>query len=80
MLNFSLFLSSLAKPQQYVQVFLSQGVGMGIGAGLTFIPTVSIGVHHFRRRKAFATGIIMSGSSIGAVVYPISTCRLYTSS
>ncbi|KDR74762.1 hypothetical protein GALMADRAFT_157350 [Galerina marginata CBS 339.88] len=67
----SLFLLSLAKPQQYFQVFLSQGVGMGIGLGFTFVPTVSIVVHHFNRKKVLATGIVMSGTSLGAVVFPI---------
>jgi len=67
----SLFLLSLAKPQKYFQVFLSQGLGMGIGLGLTFVPTVSLTVHHFRRRKVLATGIVMSGSSLGAIVFPL---------
>ncbi|KAF8148395.1 MFS general substrate transporter [Crassisporium funariophilum] len=69
--TFSLFMLSLAKPQQYHQVFLSQGLGMGLGLGFTFVPTISIAVHHFRRRKALATGVILSGSSAGAVVFPI---------
>jgi len=68
---FSLFMLSLAKPQQYFEVFLSQGLGLGIGLGCTFIPTVSIAVHHFSRRKVLATGIVMSGSSLGAVIFPI---------
>ncbi|KAH9474883.1 Aspyridones efflux protein apdF [Psilocybe cubensis] len=59
-------------PQQYLEVFLSQGVGMGLGLGLTFVPTLSLTVHHFRRRKVLATGIAMSGSSLGAVLFPIS--------
>ncbi|CAA7270135.1 unnamed protein product [Cyclocybe aegerita] len=69
--TFSLFMLSLAKPQEYYQVFLSQGVGMGLGLGFTFVPTVSIVVHHFRRRKALATGVALSGSSIGAIIFPI---------
>ncbi|KAF4612691.1 hypothetical protein D9613_011773 [Agrocybe pediades] len=72
----SLFLLSLAKPQRYFEVFLSQGVGMGIGAGLAFIASVSVSLHHFRRRKALATGIVMSGSSIGAIIYPIMINKL----
>ncbi|KAF9539781.1 MFS general substrate transporter [Agrocybe pediades] len=71
-----LFLSSLAKPQQYIPLFLSQGIGMGIGLGLTFIPSVSVVIHHFRQRRAFATGIVTSGSTIGAVVYPIMINKL----
>lgn len=63
---------SLVKPQQYIQVFLSQGVGMGLGLGLSFVPAVSVVVHHFRGSKVLVTGIIMSGSSLGAAVFPIS--------
>ncbi|KAJ7741262.1 MFS general substrate transporter [Mycena metata] len=64
---FSVFMLSLAKPHQYYQ-----GVGMGLGLGLTFVPTVSINVHHFKRRRGLAAGIGLSGSSVGATVFPIS--------
>ncbi|KAF8868817.1 MFS general substrate transporter [Gymnopilus junonius] len=67
----SLFMLSLAREQQYSDVFLSQAVGMGIGLGCTFIPTVSVVSHHFNERKVLATGIVMSGSSLGAVIFPI---------
>ncbi|KAJ3804240.1 MFS general substrate transporter [Lentinula aff. lateritia] len=70
--TFSLFMLSLAKPLQYYQIFLSQGLGMGIGLGLTFIPTISITVHHFHRRRGLASGIALSGSSIGGMIFPIS--------
>jgi len=68
---FSLFMLSLAKENQYYQIFLSQGVGMGIGLGLTFIPTVAITSHHFFRKRALASGISLSGSAVGAIVFPI---------
>ncbi|KAJ7130899.1 major facilitator superfamily domain-containing protein [Mycena filopes] len=68
---FSVFMLSLAKPHQYYQIFLSQGVGMGLGLGLTFVPTVSINAHHFKRRRGLAAGIGLSGSSVGATVFPI---------
>ncbi|KAJ7103759.1 MFS general substrate transporter [Mycena epipterygia] len=67
----SLFMLSLAKPFQYYQIFLSQGVGMGIGLGLTFVPTVSITVHHFNKRRGLASGIALSGGALGATVFPI---------
>ncbi|KAG5721998.1 Riboflavin transporter MCH5 [Termitomyces sp. T112] len=69
--SFSLFMLSLVKQQEYYQVFLSQGVGMGIGLGLTFVPSLSILVMHFERRRALASGLALSGSSIGAVIFPI---------
>lgn len=45
---------------------------MGIGLGLTFVPAVSITSHHFAKRRSLATGIVLSGSSAGATVFPIS--------
>ncbi|KDR74772.1 hypothetical protein GALMADRAFT_70573 [Galerina marginata CBS 339.88] len=74
----SLFSLSLAKPQEYVQIFLSQGLGMGLGMGFVFVPSLSITSHHFVRRKAFATGVAMTGVSLGAVIFPIS-CNLIAS-
>ncbi|KAJ6605972.1 MFS general substrate transporter [Mycena sp. CBHHK59/15] len=72
---FSVFMLSLAKPGQYYQMAhgkYSQGVGMGIGLGLTFLPTLGIVVHHFKRRRGLASGIVLSGSSVGATFFPIS--------
>ncbi|KAJ7108854.1 MFS general substrate transporter [Mycena crocata] len=68
---FSVFMLSLAKPMQYYQIFLSQGVGMGIGLGATFVPSISITVHHFSKRRGLASGVALSGSSVGATVFPI---------
>ncbi|KAF7341102.1 MFS general substrate transporter [Mycena venus] len=67
----SLFMLSLAKPLHYYQIFLSQGVGMGLGAGILFVPTVSITSHHFSKRRSLATGVVLSGISAGATVFPI---------
>lgn len=72
MTSLSIFMLSLAKPLHYYQIFLSQGVGMGIGAGFTFTPTLSNISHQFYERKALAGGIILSGTSAGALVFPIS--------
>ncbi|KAJ7436890.1 MFS general substrate transporter [Mycena galericulata] len=69
--TFSVFMLSLCKPGQYYQIFLAQALGMGIGLGLTFLPTVSIVVHHFKRRRGLASGIVLAGSSVGAVFFPI---------
>lgn len=52
---------SLADPRQYYQLFLSQGVGMGLGAGLMFVPALSVQTHYWRKRRALAMGIVLSG-------------------
>jgi MFS family permease len=51
---------------------------MGIGLGLTFLPSASIVTHYFRRRRALAGGIALSGSAVGGLIFPISeSIRLY---
>ncbi|KAH9920355.1 major facilitator superfamily domain-containing protein [Fomitopsis serialis] len=73
---FSIFMLSLARPGEYYQVFLAQAVGMGLGLGLTFLPSLSVVGHHFRTRRALAVGVAISGSSAGGIVFPIMLNRL----
>lgn len=42
--------------------------------GLIMVPSVACVGHYFRRRRAFALGIIASGSSIGGIVLPLQLC------
>lgn len=74
---FSVFMLSLAKPHQYYQIFLAQGIGMGIGMGLLFLPAISVTSHYFRRRRAAAMGVVLAGSSLGAVIYSIMLNNLF---
>ncbi|KAJ3782744.1 MFS general substrate transporter [Lentinula aff. detonsa] len=76
----SSFLLSLAQPHHYYQNFLAQGVGMGIGMGIIFLPTLSVTAHYFKRKRGLVMGIILSGSSVGAVVYPIMINHLFNGS
>ncbi|KAI0037013.1 major facilitator superfamily domain-containing protein, partial [Vararia minispora EC-137] len=78
--TFSIFMLSLVNRGQYYQVFLAQGIGMGLGQGLTFLPSLAIISHHFRRRRALATGIAVTGASAGGVIFPIMLNRLFHSS
>ncbi|KAF9463208.1 major facilitator superfamily domain-containing protein [Collybia nuda] len=68
---FSMFMLSLTQRGQYYQVFLSQAVGMGLGQSLLFLPSITIIGHHFKRRRALATGIALSGASVGGIIWPI---------
>ena len=56
-----------------VQIFLSQALGMGLGLGLTFIPTIGLTSHHWKRRRGFASGVALTGCSCGGIAIPIST-------
>jgi MFS family permease len=73
----SLFMLSLAQLNHYYQIFLCQGVGMGIGAGLLYVPALAIQAHHFRQRRALAMGIVVTGASMGGVVFPIMLNQLF---
>ncbi|KAG1754141.1 major facilitator superfamily domain-containing protein [Suillus lakei] len=69
--SFSLFMLSLSKPDQYYQIFLAQGVGLGIASGLMYVPSIAVVSHYFRRRRTLAMTFVASGSSLGAVIHPI---------
>lgn len=61
---------------EYWQVFLTQGIIVGIGAGLLMVPSVAILSTYFTTRLATATGLAAAGSSIGGVVYSVALYRL----
>ncbi|CAO2657512.1 Nn.00g036380.m01.CDS01 [Neocucurbitaria sp. VM-36] len=60
----------------YWQVFLSQGLCMGLGAGLLYIPSLAMVGIWFSRKRALAMGIVMSGIAVGGVSYTIMFDRL----
>ncbi|KIY46378.1 MFS general substrate transporter, partial [Fistulina hepatica ATCC 64428] len=71
------FMLSLTQKNQYYQVFLSQGVGVGLSCGLTYVPTLSVVSHYFQRRRALAMGCVSAGSALGAVLHPIILNKLF---
>ncbi|KAJ5096934.1 monocarboxylate permease mch4 [Penicillium angulare] len=66
---FGLMMVSLC--HSYYQFFLAQTILTGIGFGLIFLPASSVVSQWFSTRSPFAIGISVTGSSIGAVIYPI---------
>ncbi|KAI0546258.1 hypothetical protein F4679DRAFT_587761 [Xylaria curta] len=71
----SMFLFSVSKG--LYQSLLSFGVLGGISASRLFNPSISAVGHWFLRRRALATGVACTVSSIGGVVFPL--IRLYAS-
>lgn len=49
----------------YWQIMLSQGIVVGLGAGMLFLPSVAVLPMYFTNKRALAQGIAASGSSIG---------------
>jgi len=74
---FSTFMLSLVQQSQYYQVFLAQAVGVGIASGFMFAPALSVISQYFTRRRSLAMGIVMSGSCLGAIIYPIMLNNLF---
>lgn len=50
---------------KYWQVLLSQGLCMGLGAGLLYIPSLALVGIWFEKKRALAMGIVMSGIAVG---------------
>ena len=62
----SCFMLSLVRLDRYYQVFLCQGLGMGIGGGLLYLPALAIQAHHWKDHRAFALGVVSSGMTISS--------------
>ncbi|KID95136.1 Major facilitator superfamily domain, general substrate transporter, partial [Metarhizium majus ARSEF 297] len=61
----------LSLATDYWQVVLAQGVCVGLGSGLIYVPAVAILPTYFNTRLGLAIGLAASGSSIGGMIYPV---------
>jgi predicted MFS family arabinose efflux permease len=66
---FGMMMLSLA--DQYYAIFLSQGVVMGLGFGLLYVPSVALVSRTFTSRRAVALGISTSGAPTGGIIYTL---------
>ncbi|RYO86054.1 hypothetical protein DL766_003647 [Monosporascus sp. MC13-8B] len=71
---FGMFMTSICK--SYWQVLLAQGVCVGVGSGLLFLPAAAILSQYFARRRAFALGVQSVGSPLAGILFPIIFSRL----
>ncbi|KIK53750.1 hypothetical protein GYMLUDRAFT_232626 [Collybiopsis luxurians FD-317 M1] len=69
--TFCLFMLSLIARQHYYQALLSLGLGFGIATGAMYVPSIAIIAHHFTTKRALAMGIVVAGSQLGAIAFPI---------
>ncbi|GJC85497.1 leporins efflux protein lepC [Colletotrichum liriopes] len=65
----ALFMTSLCT--EYYQVFLSQGVLLGVSSSLIFCPPVAVVSRRMPHRRGLALGLTIGGSSIGGIIWPI---------
>ena len=63
-----MILTHWATSIQYL--YISYGVMVGIGAGLSFPPTVYIVTSYFTKMRGLANGLCISGSALGSIFLP----------
>jgi MFS family permease len=63
-----LFMTSLST--QYWQLFVAQGVCLGLGNGCLFCPTISLVSTYFFKKRSLAIGVVACGSATGGLVFP----------
>lgn len=61
---------------EYWQLFLSQGVCIGLGMGGLFCPVMAVLSTYFRNKRNLAIGIAISGSATGGMIYPVMVRQL----
>ncbi|KAI0427919.1 major facilitator superfamily domain-containing protein [Xylaria sp. FL1042] len=66
---YGLMMISLSK--KYYQIFLSQSIASAVGTSFLFYPTIAAAGTWFKKHRALAFGIMVTGSSVGGVVLPI---------
>ncbi|KAH8728572.1 major facilitator superfamily domain-containing protein [Phaeosphaeriaceae sp. PMI808] len=65
---------------RYYQFMLAQGVLMGSAVGFLQFPAFAIVSQYFDKKRATALGVIVSGSSVGGVIFPIVLSKLINGS
>lgn len=65
---FGTFMTSLC--HTYWQILLAQGVCVGLGLGIAFMPAISVCSSYFKKNRPLALSISAIGTSVGSVVFP----------
>ncbi|KAJ3573094.1 hypothetical protein NP233_g2654 [Leucocoprinus birnbaumii] len=65
----SLVLYALSSEAFSFEVFLSHGIAFGLASGLSYLPSLAIVGHYFKRRRPLAVGIVSTGSALGEREY-----------
>lgn len=68
------FMSSISTT--YWQLFLSQGICIGVGDALMFTPTIGLVSTYFSRRRSMVLAFTACGAATGSMVFPAMTRSL----
>ncbi|KAJ6524339.1 MFS general substrate transporter [Mycena capillaripes] len=60
----------------FTDFLLCQGLATGLGCALVIPPTIAVVCHWWKRRRAFALGVMTCGSALSGTIIPIVVRRL----
>jgi MFS family permease len=66
-------------PTLSLQIFLTQGIGLGLAGGMMYVPSVAVLSLYFKKKRTLAMTFASAGSAAGAVVHPIMINNLLSS-
>ncbi|KAI0102127.1 MFS general substrate transporter [Nemania sp. FL0031] len=69
----------LGSAREFWQVFLAQGLCVGLGSGLIYVPAISSVSNHFITHRTLALGVAASGAAAGGIIWPIAFRKLLPS-
>lgn len=70
-------MTSLCK--RYYQFLLAQGLALGVSNAFLLTPAMATVSHMFDRNRGMATGIMIAGSSVGGIIWPVMLDQLLNS-
>ena len=58
----------LSLSAKYYQIILSQGICLGIGSGILYVPSLALVAASFTTKRPLAVTLVTAGSSIGMII------------
>lgn len=69
----------IAECTQFWQLFLTQGVGLGMSCGFLFTPAIVSVSQWFSKRRGLALSTTALGAALGSIVFPVAAQKLIPS-
>jgi len=70
MISVGLGLVGAGLAQSLAEVYVAYGLGMGVGVGCAYVPALAAVQRWFVQRRAFASGVAVSGAAVGTLIMP----------
>jgi len=63
-------LAAASEARTLVEVYIAYGLGVGLGVGCAYVPSLGAVQRWFVKRRGFASGLAVSGIGVGTLVAP----------